>query len=96
MIENFAVFILTHGRPDTIKTVESLQESGYVGEYFLVVDDLDTTRPLYVERFGDKVITFNKMEYVNKTIVAYKNPGHNFVAPYANSSYSGMMFNFYC
>ena len=36
------------------------------------------------------------MQYVEKTIVAYKNPGHNFPAPYAASAYSGMMFNYYC
>ena len=41
-------------------------------------------------------VSLNPMEYVEKTIVAYKNPGHNFVSPYATSSYSGMMFNGYC
>ncbi len=41
-------------------------------------------------------ISLNPMEYVDKTIVAYKNPGHNFTAPYVSSNYSGMMFNSYC
>lgn len=41
-------------------------------------------------------VSLNPMNYVNKTIVAYKNPGHNFVSPYAASAYSGMMFNSYC
>ena len=41
-------------------------------------------------------ISLNPMDYVDKTIVAYKNPGHNFVSPYTTSNYSGMMFNFYC
>lgn len=41
-------------------------------------------------------ISLNPMEYVERTIVAYKNPGHNFVSPYASSNYSGMMFNGYC
>ncbi len=41
-------------------------------------------------------VSLNPMEYVEKTIVAYKNPGHNFVSPYATSAYSGMMFNGYC
>lgn len=41
-------------------------------------------------------ISLNPMEYVERTIVAYKNPGHNFVSPYTSSSYSGMMFNGYC
>ncbi|MGN0376884.1 MAG: flagellar capping protein [Suilimivivens sp.] len=41
-------------------------------------------------------ISLNPMQYVEKTIVAYKNPGHNFATPYVTSAYSGMMFNSYC
>ena len=41
-------------------------------------------------------VSLNPMNYVEKTIVAYKNPGRNFVSPYATSAYSGMMFNGYC
>ena len=41
-------------------------------------------------------VSLNPMDYVNKTIVAYKNPGKNFVSPYTTSAYSGMMFNGYC
>jgi len=41
-------------------------------------------------------ISLNPMEYVDKKLVTYKNPGHNFVNPYITSAYSGMMFNSYC
>ena len=41
-------------------------------------------------------ISLNPIEYVDKKIVAYKNPGHNFISPYTTSAYSGMMFNSYC
>lgn len=41
-------------------------------------------------------VTLNPMAYVEKTIVAYKNPGKNFAAPYITSAYSGMLFNGYC
>ncbi len=41
-------------------------------------------------------VSINPMNYVNRTIVAYKNPGHNFASPYVTSAYSGMMFNSYC
>lgn len=41
-------------------------------------------------------VSINPMDYVEKTVVAYKNPGRNFVSPYAASAYSGMMFNGYC
>ena len=41
-------------------------------------------------------ISLNPMKYVDKTVVAYKNPGHNFVNPYLSSNYIGMLFNYYC
>lgn len=41
-------------------------------------------------------VSLNPMDYVEKKIVAYKNPGHNFANPYTTSAYSGMMFNSYC
>lgn len=43
----------------------------------------------------DKVL-LNPMEYVNRTIVTYPNPGKTFVNPYVTSMYSGMLFNGYC
>lgn len=41
-------------------------------------------------------ISINPMDYANKVIVAYKNPGRNFATPYITSAYSGMLFNSYC
>lgn len=41
-------------------------------------------------------VSLDPMKYVDKTIVAYKNPGHTFTNPYAPSPYSGMLFNSYC
>ena len=41
-------------------------------------------------------VSLNPMNYVSKTVVAYKNPEHNFTSPYVTSAYSGMMFNSYC
>lgn len=41
-------------------------------------------------------VSINPMDYADKTIVAYKNPGHNYATPYVTSAYTGMMFNGYC
>ena len=41
-------------------------------------------------------ISLNPMDYVDKTMVAYKNPGKNFATPYITSQYSGMLFSYYC
>ena len=41
-------------------------------------------------------ISINPMEFVDKTVVAYKNPGKSFASPYNTSQYSGMIFSGYC
>lgn len=38
-------------------------------------------------------ISIDPMHYVDKVIVAYKNPGKNFAAPYISSIYSGMLLD---
>ncbi len=40
-------------------------------------------------------ISINPVEYMNKVVVAYKNPGREFNSPYATSMYAGMMMDTY-
>ena len=63
MTDKFAVFILTHGRPDNIKTVQSLKKSNYTGDIYFIIDDEDETAEQYKANFGeDKVIQFSKKD----------------------------------
>ena len=55
-----AVFILTHGRPDNIKTLDMLQRSGYTGKIHIVIDNEDARADEYFERYGDMVLQFDK------------------------------------
>lgn len=41
-------------------------------------------------------VSLNPMDYVDRIMVAYKNPKLNFTSPYTTSAYSGMLFNGYC
>ena len=41
-------------------------------------------------------ISLNPINYVNKVVVAYKNPSHTLYSPYVTSAYAGLMFNNYC
>lgn len=59
-MRNFAAFILTHGRPDNVKTYYNLRKHGYTGKIYLVVDDEDATLGAYQEKYKDEVITFSK------------------------------------
>lgn len=74
---------------DTLK--QAIQQSDDLKDTFSYLKDFSSA----LMRKSNQV-SINPMEYVNKTVVAYKNPGHNFVSPYTQSAYSGMMFNSYC
>lgn len=65
--KDFAVFILTHGRPDNVITIETLKKCGYTGKLFLVIDNEDKTAEQYYKNFGrDKVIMFDKKKYADE------------------------------
>jgi hypothetical protein len=59
--DTFAVFILTHGRPNNVITHKTLQRRGYTGKLFLIVDDEDKTLEQYRRNFGaNNVMVFEK------------------------------------
>lgn len=59
--KDFAVFILTHGRPNDVLTYKTLQKCGYTGRIYFILDDEDVTADEYITNFGaDRVIVFNK------------------------------------
>lgn len=60
MLEDFCVFIFSHGRPDNFFTLDTLKKHGYTGPFYIVVDNEDKTAYRYFEKFGDKVIVFDK------------------------------------
>ena len=60
MLEDFAVFILSHGRPDKVITLNTLKRQGYTGDYYIIIDNEDKTADKYYKNFGDKVIIFDK------------------------------------
>jgi hypothetical protein len=60
--KSFVAFILTHGRPDKVKTFHSLNKCGYTGDVIILVDDQDGTVEQYKEIYGDRVHVFNKNE----------------------------------
>lgn len=66
MRDDFAVFILTHGRCDNITTIKALNESNYTGTYYLVIDNEDEQVEKYINKFGDKVIVFDKREVAKR------------------------------
>ena len=57
---DFAIFILSNGRPDRVYTYSSLIKSGYTGKVYLIIDNEDKSSQEYYRIYGDKVIVFDK------------------------------------
>lgn len=65
--KDFAVFILSHGRANTITTYKALRDGGYTGRTYVVIDNEDDQEELYRQKFGDDIIQFDKRDYLEKT-----------------------------
>jgi len=59
--KDFAIFILTHGRPNNVITYNTLLKSGYTGKIYIIIDNEDKSSDEYYKNF-DNVIMFNKKE----------------------------------
>lgn len=58
--KDFAVFILTHGRPLKVHTYNSLLKHGYTGDIYIIIDNEDSQAEAYKQAYGNKVIVFDK------------------------------------
>ena len=64
-IDDFAIFILTHGRAGNVATYKTLRKQGYTGKIYLAVDDEDSQIADYKKQFGDQVVVFSKQEAID-------------------------------
>ena len=72
--KDFAVFILTHGRPDNVKTLSTLKKCGYTGKFYFIVDNEDKTIKQYKKNYGiENVKIFDK-----KAMADEVDEGNNF------------------
>jgi hypothetical protein len=62
----FCIFILSHGRPNNVKTLRTLERCNWNGKTYIVIDDEDKTADRYKSLYGEKVIQFSKEEYSHK------------------------------
>lgn len=85
MVCDYAVFILTHGRPGNVITYKSLKKSGYTGPVYIVIDNEDDAEAEYREAFGNRVIVFDKAA-IAKTFDQADNSGDRRAVVYARNA----------
>lgn len=63
MRNDFAVFILSHGRAFDVLTVDTLSMCGYTGNWYIILDNEDEQENYYRRFYGDEhIIVFDKIE----------------------------------
>lgn len=67
MRNNFAVFILSHGRANKVLTINTLKKCNYTGKIYLIVDDEDEQLEEYKKLDVEDVIVFCKKDEMKKT-----------------------------
>ena len=83
-MDNFVIFILSHGRADNVYTFKSLRKFGYTGDIIIVIDNEDKTADKYYENFED-VEMFDKLE-ISKTFDEADNFGDRRSIVYARNA----------
>jgi len=67
MRDDFALLILSHGRADSVRTVDAFKDADYTGKWYIVIDNEDKQAEKYYENFGkDHVVMFDKASYDGK------------------------------
>lgn len=84
-MDKFAIFILSHGRPNEQLTYDALRRSGYTGDIRILCDDMDDTIDEYRKNFGDEVLVFNKAEWSDKSDRITNEDAHKVVLPARNA-----------
>lgn len=64
--KNFAVFILSHGRANNVKTLKTLDRGHYTGETIIICDNEDDQLEDY-KKLGKKVVVFDKLKEMERT-----------------------------
>lgn len=64
---DFGVLILSHGRANNVKTLDTLKKCNYTGKIYIVCDDEDEQIEEYKKLNVDKVVVFNKSLEIEKT-----------------------------
>ena len=67
MKNNFAVFILSHGRADNLKTLGTLRRQGYTGKIYVILDNEDDQIDEYKKIKDIEVIVFDKLQEMERT-----------------------------
>lgn len=65
MENNFCIFIISHGRPNDIITLKTLNKAGCTLPTFIVIDNEDKAATEYWEKYQNQLHVFDKKHYAS-------------------------------
>ena len=60
---DFCIFIISHGRPNDIYTLKTLEKAGCTVPTYIVIDNHDKTADEYLKKYRSQVFIFDKDKY---------------------------------
>ena len=66
MKNNTCIFVISNGRPNNIKTIETLHKSGCTIPVYIVIDNEDKHGQQYIDKYKESVRVFDKKAYAKK------------------------------
>ena len=86
--KNFAIFILTHGRPNNQITLRTLKRANYSGKTYFIIDNEDTQAQTYIDKFGkENVFMFDKKAIAKTFDDAYSGEDHRAIVYARNACF---------
>jgi len=72
---NFCVFIISYGRADDVRTINTLldKKGNFSQDYYIICSDDDKSLQNYKDKYGERVLVFNK-----DSVAPYIDTGDNF------------------
>lgn len=61
MRDDFALLVLSHGRADNVRTIDTMIGCGYTGKWYIIIDNEDSQSEEYYNKYGQEhVVMFDK------------------------------------
>ena len=85
-LNDFAAFILCHGRPENVPTYETLLKYGYTGKIYIICDDEDKELDNYKLVYGEENVQVFSKDEALKLFDTMDNTGDKRCAVYARNA----------
>lgn len=63
---DFCIIIISHGRPNDVLTLKTLEKAGCTLPTYILIDDQDSKQDEYLKKYPEQVFIFDKAKYAER------------------------------